>query len=162
MKSRFKIFVYLFVVIFSFLVSYSGYAACSNSKLECSQKEYKQKRGCNPKKMFKDLNLTKEQEEQLEVNRKNHWEEMKSLKEEMWNKKKAIRNELAKDDVNLQEVNRIHQELKDILVKKEDLRLESILEIKKILTPEQFKKFNEKCEENRKKCKGMKKKMSYR
>ncbi len=93
--------------------------------------------------VFKQLDLSPEQEKQLQAHRMNHrgqaGESHKSLKA----KQDAMRNELQKEELNMEEIYKIHNEFKSMLSQNADHRLEGILEVRKILTAEQFRKFCE-------------------
>ena len=91
--------------------------------------------------LYKDLNLSEEQKNLLEENRKSHREEMKSILNQMKEKREAIRNELQKDELNIGRISQINNELKILSAQMLDRKLEGILEVRKILTSEQFKKF---------------------
>ncbi len=95
------------------------------------------------KKIERQLGLTPDQEKQLEENRKSHREETKKLFEEMKDKREALRNELEKPDFSVERVKAIHGELKEIQNKVADQRLDRILQVRQILTPEQFKRLHE-------------------
>ena len=87
------------------------------------------------------LNLSDTQKKLLEENKKVRREEMKSLFSQMKEKKEAIRNELQKAELNIGKITQINNELKILSAQMLDHKLEGILEVRKILTPEQFKKF---------------------
>ena len=93
--------------------------------------------------VFNQLNLSPQQEEQLQAHRKNHRGQTGEFRESLKAKKEAIRNELQKEELNMEEIYKIHNELKGLHAKKADHRLEGILEVRKILTAEQFRKFCE-------------------
>ena len=59
----------------------------------------------------------------------------------------SLRQELEKSQLNMQLVYQINNELKLLEAQILDNRLERILEVRKILTPEQFKKFEDKMNE---------------
>ncbi len=61
----------------------------------------------------------------------------------MKTKKEAIRNELQKEELDLERIYTIYNELKSLILKKIDHRLKGIPEARKILTTEQFRKFCE-------------------
>ena len=60
-----------------------------------------------------------------------------------------IRQELQKDQLNMDSINQINSELKNLQAQILDRRLEGILEVRKVLTPEQFKKFTDRTEERK-------------
>ncbi len=91
--------------------------------------------------MYKDLNLAEEQKKLLEENRKSHKEEARALFKDMRQKRDALRQELEKGALNMDNINQINNELKKLQAEMLDHRLAGVLEVRKILTPEQFKKF---------------------
>ena len=105
--------------------------------------EMREKMRARMLEVFKQLDLSPEQEEQLQAHRKNHREQAGEFWESLRAKKEAIRNELQKEELNMEEIYKIHNELKGLLSNKADHRLEGILEVRKILTAEQFRKFCE-------------------
>jgi Spy/CpxP family protein refolding chaperone len=98
---------------------------------------------------FKELGLNEEQKKALKANKEKHRQEKKALFEDMHAKMKLIREELQKENLDMGKVNQIQAELKATQAKMLDQRLAHILEVRKILTPEQFKKFSEKMEKSR-------------
>ncbi|MBT3877909.1 MAG: periplasmic heavy metal sensor [Candidatus Scalindua sp.] len=93
--------------------------------------------------VFKQLDLSPEQEEQLQAHRKNHRGQTGEFREILKAKRETLKNELQKEELNMEEIYKIHNELKGLHSKKADHRLEGILEVRKILTAEQFRKFCE-------------------
>lgn len=91
--------------------------------------------------VHQELGLSPEQEKKLQDRRKAHREEMNSLYENMKAKKKELNAELQKSELNRERVKAIHSELKAFKAEKEDRRLEGMLEVREILTPDQFSKF---------------------
>ena len=92
---------------------------------------------------YKELNLTDEQKKALEENKNKNREQMKALFEGMREKRTLIRQELQKDQLDMGKINQTQNELKALQSQMLDNRLAGILEVRKILTPEQFKKFSE-------------------
>jgi Spy/CpxP family protein refolding chaperone len=105
--------------------------------------EMREKMRAKMLEVFKQLDLNPEQEEQLQAHRKNHRGQADGFRESLRAKKEAIKNELQKEELNMEEIYKIHNELKGLHSKKADHRLEGILEVRKILTAEQFRKFCE-------------------
>jgi Spy/CpxP family protein refolding chaperone len=99
--------------------------------------------------MDKDLNLTEDQKKMLEANKNQNREGMKTLFQSIKEKRSLIREELQKSQLDIGKINQIQGELKELQAKMLDHRLEGILEVRKILTPEQFKKFMANMEEHK-------------
>lgn len=89
----------------------------------------------------RQLNLTPEQDEQLQAHRNRHGKQQEDIKGRIWAKKKELKQELQKPDLQMEKINQLHSELKFLLGQKEDHHLEGILEVRKILTPQQLAKF---------------------
>lgn len=97
--------------------------------------------------LYKDLNLSEAQKKSLDENRKNRREEMRSIFSQMKEKREAVRNELQKDELNIGKITQINNELKILSAQMLDRKLDGILEVRKILTPGQFRKFMAKMDE---------------
>lgn len=93
--------------------------------------------------IFKQLDLSAEQQKQLEAHRNKHRGQSKEIRKNIKAKKEEIRNELQKQDLNMEKVYEIHSELKALRSERADHRLKGILGVRKILTIEQFVKFRE-------------------
>ncbi len=98
---------------------------------------------------FKELNFNEDQKKALKANKEKHRQDTKAVFEDMHAKMKLMREELQKDHLDMGKVNQIQADLKATQAKMMDQRLEHILEVRKILTPEQFKQFSQKMEEHR-------------
>jgi len=97
--------------------------------------------------IYNDLGLTDEQRKLLEENENKHREQTKALFTQLRQKMNSLRQELEKSELNMQAIYQTNNELKQLQAQMLDNRLERILEVRKILTPEQFKKFEDKMNE---------------
>jgi Spy/CpxP family protein refolding chaperone len=84
------------------------------------------------------LNLTEDQEKQLKDLRDKNKEAMKSVFKQMKANRTAFETEIVKATSDMNKVNDLQTQVKALQSQMVDNRLNSILEIKKILTPEQF------------------------
>jgi len=91
----------------------------------------------------KELQLTDDQEKKMQEHRRTHQEKMKALREQMQAQRDELKKELDKPQSDTAALTRISNETKTIAGKLIDERLAGILEVKKILTPEQFQKLGE-------------------
>lgn len=91
--------------------------------------------------LLKQLNLTEDQKKQLEANKEKRKEEMKTWFTQMKSQREALRQELMKKDLDMAKINGIQSQIKTLQNQMADNHLNSILEVRKILTPEQFSKF---------------------
>ncbi len=118
----------------------------------CSDKSCRQEKGVKCKMetgrqgIYKDLNLSDEQNKALEENKNKHRDGMKALFGEVKEKKASIRGELQKGELDMAKITQLNNDLKKLEAQMLDRKLEGILEVRKILTPEQFKKFMAKME----------------
>lgn len=111
-----------------------------------SMKEMKMRKGQwkeRKEKMFQEMGVTPEQQEKLRAHRESHKEKFKELSQTIREQKKTIGEELQKEELNLDNVRQQHNELKAMKAQMEDARLEGILEVRQILTAQQFSKFME-------------------
>ena len=104
-------------------------------------------------KIYQQLDLSPEQTEQLKTLRNTHREQGKQFRNNIKAKKEELKKELQKQELDMEKINQLHFELKMMLGQREDDRLKEILEARKILTPEQLKKFLELRENFRRKSK---------
>jgi len=88
--------------------------------------------------MAKILNLSEDQVKQLKDAKKKQRETMKSVFEQMKSNREAFNAEIVKASADMSKINDLQAQLKTIQGQMVDNHLNSILDIKKILTPEQF------------------------
>ncbi len=125
-----------------------AYAEPTEHKAPKSQ-EWKEKMEAKKQELYKDLNLTEEQKKALEENKNKNRELKKSSFQAMKGKMEEMRKELQNPTLNMEKINQIQSELKASQAQMLDQRLQGILEIRKILTAEQFTKFSAKMEEHK-------------
>jgi len=92
---------------------------------------------------MKELDLTDEQQQQMQELRKETKERMKELREAMKENRNALHNELQKTDINTREIKKITSEIKDLQGQKIDYMVDNVIQMKEILAPEQFEKLSE-------------------
>ena len=102
-------------------------------------------------KMYDHLGLTPQQKEQLKSYRQAHKSEQEQLRQALKEKHEQLRAELSNPSFDENKVRQIHNEIKDLRSKMEDHHLNGILEVRKVLTPEQFTKLQQLKEERKKK-----------
>lgn len=105
-------------------------------------------------KLSEELNLTPEQRQQMKEHHQASREEMRSLREKMKENRKALAEELKKENPDRRNINRIASQMKEVQGEIIDQRIDNFLEMKKILTPEQYQKLSEIREKKRKEHKG--------
>jgi len=88
--------------------------------------------------MTKILNLSADQEKQLKDSCQKQKEAKKSIVEQMKSNREAFNAEIVKATPDMNKINDIQTQLKTIQSQMVDNHLNTFLEIKKILTPEQF------------------------
>ena len=102
------------------------------------------------KKMFEQLSLNDKQKEAMETNKAAHRGKMKQNFEKMKALKDEFNAELMKPKLNMSKINSLQKQFKAMQAQLADDRLSSILEVRKILTAEQFAKFISLANENEK------------
>lgn len=91
--------------------------------------------------IYNQLNLTDDQKKQLEDNKKQHRARMESARQEVKTDKEALHEELMKPQLDMPRIKDLHERIKTLQSQMEDIKLSAILEVRAILTPEQFLKF---------------------
>ncbi len=142
-----KIGIAACLIIFVSALSVSVTYAQTDGKEVRSENSSGKKMETRRQEIYKDLNLNDEQKKLLEENRNKRKERTKDLTNEIKAKREALRQELQKDQLNMEAINKINDDLKTTQAQMMDYRLEGILEVRKILTPEQFKKFMNKTDQ---------------
>lgn len=99
--------------------------------------------------IFKDLNLTQEQRDRLKADREKQKNAMQAIHDGMRKARTDLKAELEKPAVDKARIDAIAAELKSFSDRMVDLRIASLLSLKEILTPEQFKKMHDKMEERK-------------
>lgn len=103
----------------------------------------KEKRETKVQEIFGQLDLTDEQKQLLEANKQKH----QGSKKEQWQQIKAnmeaVAAELKKPDYDVNHIKNLNEQSKQIRNAMADERLEGILEVRGILTQEQFIKFTD-------------------
>jgi Spy/CpxP family protein refolding chaperone len=109
------------------------------------------KRGGEHKaELFKELNLTAEQEAKLAEYRKQNKAEAETSFTAMKEAREKLREELDKPTSDMAVVQNLANTIKQGQAQMVDHRIKSILQLKEVLTPEQFQKFQEKAKEKMK------------
>ena len=91
--------------------------------------------------IYSQLNLTDDQKKQLEANKQQHRAKMENVRREIKADKETLKEELMKPQLDMPKINAIHDQIKSLQNQMEDVKLNSILGVRTILTPEQFLKF---------------------
>ena len=97
-----------------------------------------------------ELNLTPEQDKLLTEVKSSHRAEMESLVQALKTRRQELKAALGKAGVTRQQIEPIASQIKALQAQMVDRRIDGILRIKQILTPEQFQKLQNAREEWRK------------
>lgn len=91
--------------------------------------------------IYGQLNLTQIQKKQLEDNKIQHRAKMKIARQQRESARKAFQEELMKPQMDMNKINELHNRLKALESQMADDRLNSVLAVRTILTPQQFSEF---------------------
>ena len=105
-----------------------------------SQKRHEGKEG-RSQEIFNELKLSDQQKQQLDDNKAKSRKQMEATLEKMRSFREALNQELMKSALDMNKINEIQVQIKAVQAEMVDGHLQSILEVRKILTPEQFTKF---------------------
>jgi len=99
--------------------------------------------------IYKELNLTPEQQQKLEENRKVHREKTTQLRTTMMEKEKQLQQALKDPVVTRAKVEPLVNEIKSLQAQLIDQRVSGIFAVKEILTPEQISKLHQAMEKRK-------------
>lgn len=123
-------------VVAAMLFSQTGvYAYESGDPAQCEAK-----REAHFKKMTEELKLTLKQQEQFTRERKEFASKSKDLKAKMQSLRSSLKAELEKPALDKGQVDNLTAELKNLAGQQIQNRVDKIIAMKQILTPEQFSK----------------------
>jgi len=94
--------------------------------------------------LIKELDLTPEQQEQIKRQQSEHRQKNEELRGRLLAKRLELKQELEKQTINKKRIDTIAAEIKILVGEQLEQRVEGVLSMKEILTPEQFKKFQQK------------------
>ena len=97
-----------------------------------------------------ELGVTEEQLGLIEEQRSKAWQVKKEMKEQIKDRKAVLKKELLREEVDRAKVDQLVAEISDLRDRKLRAHVDSILEIRSILTPEQFGEFQKKMESMKK------------
>ena len=105
-----------------------------------------EKKGEKMDELMQEIGLTAEQQEKIRALKGEHKEKGEEVMSQLKTKKIELRDELNKPESDNARIQKIVNEAADLYKKKTELNVESVLGMKKVLTPEQFELLNEKME----------------
>lgn len=117
-------------------------SSCSPGWGERTHKEGKDR-------FFKELNITPQQREKLDANRAKNEKAVEALHDELRARKSELNDEIGKPTVDKVKVDSITADIKSLMGKLMDYRVADLLSLKEILTPEQFKKMQNRMHEKK-------------
>jgi Spy/CpxP family protein refolding chaperone len=136
-------------------VSLAAVAALSLALTSCvlaeNVRENKEQQMWGKKNMGQSLNLTPKQKQQIQQQRSSDKQKIVELKDKMRAKRLELKSELEKPATDMNRINAIINEIKELTGQQLELRVNSILATKQILTPEQFKQLQDRKFNNNKK-----------
>jgi Spy/CpxP family protein refolding chaperone len=91
--------------------------------------------------IYSQMHLTEAQKKQLEDNKNQHRAQMKAIREQMRSCRQVFQQELMKPQLDMNKIHQLHSRLKALESQMADDRLNSILAVRSILTPQQFSEF---------------------
>jgi len=98
------------------------------------------------KQVLSEIGISDEQLAQIEAQRESQKENQKALRAKMKEIREALREELDKPETDRAHVDALIDEMNGIITQKIKARVESVLSLKEILTPEQFAQLRDKKE----------------
>jgi Spy/CpxP family protein refolding chaperone len=125
--------------VFSLALSQTVFAAAAirPEDKECPPHERKMD------KVFGDLGLSQEQKDQIREFHKVNRDKTRALFDLQREKRRQLGEELDKQNSDTRRIKVLTEELKDVEGRLIEQRVQSAMELKQILTPQQYEKFND-------------------
>lgn len=120
--------------------------AQDNNRREDRREKFKARMEDRIERMHKELGLTPEQQQKLKSHRASKMKMRQTIRQKMRSKRQALKKELQKPNYDRQKVNALHSEIKQLMNKSHDERLNGIIYVREILTPAQYDAFIKKKE----------------
>jgi len=102
-------------------------------------------------KIAQELNLTAEQRQAMKEHRSQNSEQVRGIRKHLQEVRAQLRNELDKPDTDIAKIKGLATELKEVEAQMIDQHIKQVLEMKKILTPQQYQLLNQKIQDRVKK-----------
>ena len=99
-------------------------------------------------KLTEKLNLTPEQQQQMQTIRTKYQPQMDTIKEQMRTEKERLRQMMTNNDSN-NNLRSQHQKIASLNQQMADLRFQSMLEMREVLSPEQRQQWSQMMEEKK-------------
>ena len=112
-----------------------------------------QKMKQNFEKLIKELNITEDQQEKIKQNMQADVAKKKQLRTQIKEKFNAIDEELLKENFNIEVINGLCEEIQKLNAEITKINIEGKIQVRNILTYEQFVKMDQNRKENMKKMK---------
>ena len=136
--------MFVYVLVVAVLIAPAVYAQKGDEDSTDKSSFFQKRRDMMDKKIseiYAQLNLDDDQKAKLEENKQKHRGGKRGVFEKMKSYKDALNQELMKPDLDMNTISGIQSQIKALQSQMVDERLNSILEVRKILTPDQFTKF---------------------
>ncbi len=119
----------------------SGFLAAPVVRADEGWKGMHEKMEKKTQEIYAQLKLTDEQKKKLEDNKAKHRDQKEGTFKKMRSYREALKQELMKPALDMNKINEIQIQIKAFQAQMVDNRLNHILEVRGILTAEQFAKF---------------------
>ena len=106
------------------------------------------RRGRRGGRIIEELNLTSEQQEQLRGIRSQQREQLQALREQVRDSRQKM-NEMIGGTATEEEIRAQHNKIRQLHQQIEEIRFESLLEMREVLTPQQRSQFTQLMEQRR-------------
>lgn len=95
-------------------------------------------------RVVNELNLNSSQQDEITKQKNSQKDESQKVKAQLKEKRNELKSELEKESSDKAKIDAIISDMKELIAQRIQQRVESILALKKVLSPEQFKALNEK------------------
>lgn len=143
--------MWLVVIVIAAMVCSTAVSYAGGAKPDAQDET---KHAARFEKMTKDLGLAPDQKAALEKDRNEFMAKAKDLREKIREVRTSLKSELDKAATDMAKVNGLVADLKNLIGQQIQYRIDKVMAMKKILTPEQFTKMKSTMESRKKEFKG--------
>jgi Spy/CpxP family protein refolding chaperone len=142
--------------VFLFFAFIGFYCLSAGAQEHQGQDSPEGRRHAFREKMAEELGLTEDQQAQIDAQRQEHAEAMRTIRTRLQESRSSLKDELEKSDPDSGLVESLVEEINELMGVRLRQRVERVLLMKDVLTPEQEEKFKEHIEDMKEKRKSRK------
>lgn len=143
-KTKKTVAALIAVLIFSgvSVIAYAHPTSADHKEESDWEGKWEQKRKAIREKVEQEIGMTQEQRNKVKTLRQENRSKMRKIRQELREKRQELKEEFQKDNLSEPAIYRLAVDVKELTGQLVDQRVENVIEARKVLTAEQFKKLD--------------------